>query len=155
MSNFNSHRILVNHYKDELRSVNWSDLIKNAYQNASIDPDNPDFIMCRELLGSVMSMFPSGKIYTFWTSNQTRSDIRRDQAYSDALNEILDTPSIIKSEVQAWIEFFDTDVFISVGLDLDEALKMYQAGDLIFNCYEDDRSFRAMVFDEYGDILED
>lgn len=32
-------------------------------------------------LGSVQHLNPSGKIYTFWTTNQTKRDVERDQAY--------------------------------------------------------------------------
>jgi CubicO group peptidase (beta-lactamase class C family) len=39
-------------------------------------------------LGSVMSIYPSGKFYMHWTTNQTNDDVRRDQAFQAAIEKI-------------------------------------------------------------------
>jgi hypothetical protein len=38
-------------------------------------------------LGTVMQLMPSGKYYTFWTSNQTAVDVYRDERYYSLLHE--------------------------------------------------------------------
>lgn len=37
-------------------------------------------------LGTIMNLQPSGKLYTFWTSNQSKRDVQRDQAYWNRLD---------------------------------------------------------------------
>lgn len=39
-------------------------------------------------IGTVMVLFPSGKYYTFWTTNQTARDVIRDQAFREALEQV-------------------------------------------------------------------
>lgn len=38
-------------------------------------------------LGSVMQLFPSGKYYTAWTTNQNRYDVAMDAAFVDILEQ--------------------------------------------------------------------
>ncbi len=39
-------------------------------------------------LGSVMSIYPSGKFYMPWTTNQTAKDVERDSAFGEALDAV-------------------------------------------------------------------
>lgn len=38
--------------------------------------------------GDQLSKFPSGKIWAFWTSNQTKADMIRDELYSEVLEDV-------------------------------------------------------------------
>lgn len=44
-----------------------------------------------DYLGSVMSVFPSGKFYMPWTSNQTIRDVWKDRAFAEALEDVLES----------------------------------------------------------------
>jgi hypothetical protein len=50
-------------------------------------PDKGEFEVTH-YLGSVMSIYPSGKYYMPWSSNQTDEDIRRDEAFQAAIEKI-------------------------------------------------------------------
>jgi hypothetical protein len=53
-------------------------------------------------LGSVMSLAPSGKFYTFWTTNQTARDVERDGAWYAALDAVA-------NKYEGWIEAGEGD----------------------------------------------
>jgi len=38
--------------------------------------------------GDQLSKFPSGKIWAFWTSNQTKADMIKDELYSEVLEDV-------------------------------------------------------------------
>jgi hypothetical protein len=53
-------------------------------------------------LGSVMSLTPSGKFYTFWTTNQTSDDVDRDTRWYAALEAVA-------NKYEGWIESGEGD----------------------------------------------
>lgn len=64
-------------------------------------------------IGSVMSVFPSGKYYTAWTTNQTNRDVLQDGCFRTAFEKVL-------SEHNMWLENGEgdpTDLFICKSED--------------------------------------
>lgn len=53
-------------------------------------------------LGSIMDVFPSGKFYMPWTTNQTVRDIWQDRAFGEALEDVLEGYGI-------WVESGEGD----------------------------------------------
>jgi hypothetical protein len=53
-------------------------------------------------LGSVMALTPSGKFYTFWTTNQTSRDVDRDTRWYAALEQVA-------TKYEGWIESGEGD----------------------------------------------
>lgn len=88
---FDRHEILKKHYMEEIRQWNW-DRIKKGLERNSRDEDccdiDGDDKYAYFYIGSVGSYTPSGKVYAFWTSNQTRADETKDEAWYDALAEV-------------------------------------------------------------------
>lgn len=80
---FDRHEILKAHYAKEINSWNWSAVKKN-YETYDRDGDTYG----TQFIGSVQGNTPSGKIYAFWTTNQTKADVTRDEAWWAALEEI-------------------------------------------------------------------
>lgn len=58
----------------------------------------------RVFINSQCHLFPSGKIYAFWTTNQTQEDVIRDELYDEALTKVL-------KDRQMWYECDSGDVF--------------------------------------------
>lgn len=81
---FDRHEILKAHYLNEIKQWNWKGIV--AGLELSKDEDNE--LILSNWIGTVTGLTPSGKIYTFWTSNQTRSDEARDAAWNEALEEV-------------------------------------------------------------------
>jgi hypothetical protein len=106
---FNSHAILVKHYVTEIRKWNWNELLTDAESNMQADEWGDQY--GQVWLGTTIGMSPSGKIYTCWTSNQTRSDIRRDEAFYEAL----DTVAKAKGGLISWED--DSCFFLLPPLD--------------------------------------
>jgi hypothetical protein len=86
---FDRYEILTTHYTNEIRRWNWDGLIQRfqEYTPEDFDPhyDEP---LEGAWIGTVFGTFPSGKVYAPWTTNQTRSDVVRDQCFSDALEAV-------------------------------------------------------------------
>ena len=53
-------------------------------------------------LGSVMNIFPSGKYWMPWTTNQNSEDMRRDSAFAQALDKVAE-------KFGGWIETGEGD----------------------------------------------
>jgi len=89
---FDRHEILKKHYSEEINNWNWASIKKDALSNCFYDKrENPDCILASTYLGSVLCIMPSGKFYMPWTTNQTRSDVTKDGAYCEALEEIAES----------------------------------------------------------------
>jgi hypothetical protein len=104
-------------YKQQIMSWAWSGIVGESKINAMhvVTPDvrgmaDPE---CNEgcdesghtgqvYLGSVMSLAPSGKFYTFWTTNQTNDDIDRDSRWYTALEAVA-------TKYEGWIESGEGD----------------------------------------------
>jgi len=102
---FNSHGILVTHYVTEIRKWNWNELLITAKSNMQADEWGDQY--GQAWLGTTIGMSPSGKIYTCWTSNQTRSDIRRDEAFYEALDTVAEANG-------GWISWGDCGCFFQL-----------------------------------------
>lgn len=86
---FDRHEILKKHYKEQINSWNWKAIKKDALSNCFYDKyECPDSIIASTYLGSILHIFPSGKYYMPWCTNQTRSDVTKDTAFNEALEEI-------------------------------------------------------------------
>lgn len=109
---FDSHKILVNHYTKQIESdFNWDKIKQEVYTNCRVDEDQ---IIGSVFLGTVFGLTPSGKVYAFWTTNQTRSDVRRDEAFNEALEKVAD-----KHEL--FVDYFDDGIFVCKLVDFEDA----------------------------------
>lgn len=79
-------------YLEEIRGWNWEYVLDEIrFYSTSPDHFEDDGDGNRYVyifIGSVFSLTPSGKIYTFWTTNQTEEDVVRDEAWWDALETV-------------------------------------------------------------------
>ena len=79
------------YYSQILNRWNWpmieADSKKNAVHKDCSEGCDADGHMGMCFLGTVMNVFPSGKFYTLWTTNQTTRDVDRDERFSIALNK--------------------------------------------------------------------
>jgi len=121
-------------YLEEINSWNWDKI------QTGID-SNPQFNECGDivgycLIGSITGLYPSGKIYAMWTTNQTMRDIIQDQAFSEALEEVT-------TEYGFYIEHINDDVFICSMLDCEgeyyttEDGETFQYSRDMFNSYDE------------------
>ena len=86
--------VLLAEYEDEIRSWYWG-LIDKWFDNHS---DSPDYYeddgdgnrFVYQWIGTVFGLTPSGKVYAFWTTNQTEEDVIRDEAWWEALEIVAD-----------------------------------------------------------------
>ena len=60
-------------------------------------------------LGEIIELNPSGKIYTFWTSNQTKRDVERDTAFWERLERFADKKGFGITFVEESVYIFDTE----------------------------------------------
>lgn len=87
---FDRHRILYENYKSLLRDdINFAVFSAICDENLEWDKEQDCFVG-RAWLGTVFALTPSGKVYAPWTTNQTRSDVIKDEAWWDALNDLAD-----------------------------------------------------------------
>lgn len=100
---FDSHAILVNHYAAVIRSWDW--LTLRQAEKEFVEHNDYGSRIIRKWLGSTEGLMPSGKYYTCWTTNQTRSDVRRDDAFSVALERVAE-------EQGAYIQWEEGDCFV-------------------------------------------
>lgn len=104
----NRHETLKAHYLAKIESADWAKIAQNCAENPTWSEGGD--IEGTDLLGSVLSILPSGKIYAPWTSNQTRSDVTRDMAYTEALEQVAEKHGLYITE-------FSGDLFAGVFLD--------------------------------------
>lgn len=74
-------------YEENIRSWDWAAIKADCLANSEE--------ICGILtgycwLGSVYLLTPSGKVYTFWTTNQTWRDVVKDSLWWEILEEIAD-----------------------------------------------------------------
>lgn len=98
---------LQQRYRAEIEAADWGEIRKNAEEN----PQWADgAIVGGAFLGSVTRLFPSGKIWTLWTSNQSWQDMVRDTVYREALESVA-------NEHGMFIDEFSGDIFACIFLD--------------------------------------
>lgn len=116
----------------------WDKIKKESLSNCYIDEE--DNIVASCLLGSVFSLYPSGKYWTWWACSNV--DVReqiKDRAFWDALNEVFENHGY-------WIasgEGDPCDLFAQFIVDIDEVEKL----SCIFTVQED--------FEKYEKLLEE
>jgi len=87
---FDRHSILKAHYRAKIESWDWEGIVADCQETGGT------------YLGSCLSLAPSGKYYTFWTSNQTRKDETKDEAFYEVLDEVAEAHG-------GWIESGEGD----------------------------------------------
>ena len=111
-------------YKEEIESWDWKALKDSAMNNCHVDHyeiqyDTP-YVIASAFLGSVFALYPSGKYYMPWCTNQTIKDMVRDQAYNDALEEVAESNGM-------WItcgEGDPCDIFAQLAIDPDDYVNL-------------------------------
>jgi len=105
---FNSHAILVTHYVTEIRRWDWNELLTTAESNMQVNEAGDKY--GQAWLGTTigilvikLNMRPTGKIYT------GRSDIRRDEAFYEALDTVAETNG-------GWITWENDSCFFQLPL---------------------------------------
>jgi len=87
---FNRYEILSRHYAEKIaRQWSFDAIKKECIANAQYDPESDSRIgYC--YLGSHLSIAPSGKFYMPWTTNQTHSDVIRDECFWSEFEKALE-----------------------------------------------------------------
>ena len=92
MSSTLDYDVLTVEYLEEIRSWDWAAISKwfdsfcgypDYYED---DGDGSRFVY--QWIGTVFGLTPSGKVYAFWTTNQTDEDVIRDSAWWEALDNV-------------------------------------------------------------------
>jgi hypothetical protein len=84
---FDRHEILTKHYENQIRSWDWEEIKRDALSNCQFDEWEKQ-VIASTYLGSVLGIFPSHKYYMPWCTNQTRSDVIKDECFSEALEKV-------------------------------------------------------------------
>ena len=75
---------LQKRYEEEIENwFNWE-----TFKPSEIVEDDYGDCSRQQWLGSQTALYPSGKVYAFWTTNQTGRDIIRDSAWQQAIDEV-------------------------------------------------------------------
>jgi hypothetical protein len=102
------HELLVKKYSDDIKlNFKPENLQFEEFESWDSFDDDESKIECA-YVGSVFSIFPSGKFYMPWTTNQTIKDVWKDEAFSEALSNILESHNM-------WFQGGEgdpTDIFI-------------------------------------------
>lgn len=129
---FDRYKILIEHYTNQISSWDWPKIKDNAYTNCRANDSN-DSVYGQSWLGTALGMYPSGKIYAFWTSNQTKADITKDECFIEALNKVA-------QDHEMHIDYSDDgDLLACVTVDEAAQVKRYiterdqELGEEIFN----------------------
>lgn len=77
----------MNKYYKQIEAWDWGKIIKEAKSNPV--KDYPNILHGYAFLGTVFSLFPSGKYYTpFACANITEEEAEEDELYSEALETL-------------------------------------------------------------------
>jgi hypothetical protein len=103
---FNRYDILTNYYTQEIKNWNWQKILDGLteYVPEGHNPEHDDPLV-GVWIGTTRGVLPSGKIYTFWTSNQKRSDVIKDECFSDALEQVA-------AEHGLFLDYVEDSVFL-------------------------------------------
>jgi hypothetical protein len=101
--------ILYRWYREKIETWDWASLSQSCGENPQWD-DGDGHIIGRAWLGSVLSIMPSGKIHTQWTSNQGVRDVIRDKEFMRALEYVAENHGL-------FIEEFSDELFVSKELE--------------------------------------
>lgn len=99
-------------YKVEIEEqFDWDQIHDLALDNADIDIDEPTRMIGRVFLGTVFDLTPSGKYYTFWTSNATNKERENDTLWYEALE-------IVCADHGGWYEHGDDPCDLYFGMEV-------------------------------------
>lgn len=103
---FDRYEILTNHYSQEIGRWDWVAIERSLtdYEPEGFDPQYDDPLV-GVWIGTTLGVYPSGKIYAPWTTNQTRADVVRDECFSDALQQHA-------SKYGFFVDYFDDSIFL-------------------------------------------
>jgi hypothetical protein len=95
------------YYAQILRDFDWPVIVRNSEDEAVEHMSSGGESLCNDecngghvayvYLGTVFSLTPSGKYYTAWTTNATKAERARDDAWFDALEKVA-------AKYAGWIE---------------------------------------------------
>ena len=125
-------------YKDEIENWDWASIVEESKENCFIDEENN--IIASVYLGSVFSIYPSGKYWTFFTTNATLKERLKDSRFDEALNSVADFYNgfIVRGEGDP------TDVYFQMVIDLPESSELVEH-DLQFITNDDWKKFEELV----------
>ncbi len=141
MAKFDRYEILTKNYISEIESWNWDKILKEAKSNAVLSDDDQIEGLC--WLGTVFGIYPSGKFYMPWTTNQTRSDVIKDECFHEALEEVAGRYGLFITSGEGDA----CDIFAGLGLEYDEVITWVNS---------DDEERAKELFEEYEqEVLEE
>ena len=116
---FNRYEVLVKHYTEEVSAWNWNKIVSDSLTNCFLDEENN--IIASSWLGTPFGIYPSGKVYAFWTSNQTRSDVTKDECFIEALEAVAESHGMFIN--------YEEDIFAQMVLDSPDQVVQYITND--------------------------
>lgn len=81
-------KLLAEYLEDIHTFFDWEGIKQECLNSLEEDYENPNQLIGACYLGSIMDLFPSGKYYMPWTSNQTEEDTFQDEIYGEALDTV-------------------------------------------------------------------
>jgi hypothetical protein len=98
---FNRYAIYQQKYETEIRQWDWHKLTDKMDRRTNEWGER----YYSAWLGTTLGIMPSGKVYTAWTTNQTSSDVFKDECFSAALETIAE-------ENGCFVYYDDDSIFI-------------------------------------------
>lgn len=75
-------------YTEEIEAWDWQGIKNDALKNLYFEEYEPEQLTGSCYLGSCLHLYPSGKFYMPWTSNQTFRDVVKDSLFVEILESI-------------------------------------------------------------------
>jgi hypothetical protein len=99
----------------------WAAIEADKFDSIQIDEGRN---ICRNWgVGEAINIFPSGKIYMPWTTNQNMRDVIRDQAFNEALEEAAEAAGVC-------VDYYDGYMSLCIcDGDASESYITYDGGD--------------------------
>jgi hypothetical protein len=132
---------LRQHYIDDIESWRWDKLRRDAQLQRLDGCEEPQWV---NYIGGVLNLYPSGKIYAPWTTNQTMRDVIRDDAFQEALDYVAESQG-------AWINHDSGDVFACWPDD--DGLADYRDSDGKLESYAFPGGYQLYYIDASGNAL--
>lgn len=134
-------------YRPEIEAWKWDYIKHQVEKNIFLDDSDSDNVKGSCWVGTTLGVMPSGKIYAMWTSNQTSEDVNRDQAFNEALEEVVSAKGF-------FVDWNDSnDLFISKAFTYQEVAK--KAGYVVKEDPEGKGFYWAKLGEGWGDVQVD
>jgi len=114
---FNRYEILDKFYKSQLSQLDWDKIKQEAKTNCRLNEDR-DSVYGSYFLGTTLGVYPSGKIYAPWTTNQTRADVTKDGAFIEALESLAEAKGM-------FVDYDDDSVSLCLHIEKREDCIMF------------------------------